>query len=314
MDRKDYQLKYNSGIPSGYLRYYGEALPSTYAVSWCMREAEIARIFTKEDLYEFFFRLPLVFDLSDLLENWLLGNSLVSYVYKGKQYELKPEDIIMHVGLESYDYYLNHTERRRYLERAAVGRNCATDVGYGGRFPDLKMETDKLIFSHLIYSPEITPERLAKAEFFADSLLKLMHEDTFASKNLALLEKEKELKLRKERIWNLNRFDTNMIPKEIIRQCLLTAYTPEYAAQLLEDANEFRKRAFNMIYVAWVYANCFFLPDGACSPEKEVFTLDYIDFELEAGGFLETGRCNLTYNIEFSKLDTMVPLLKGVQV
>ena len=97
MDRQDYQLKYNNGIPSGYLKYYGEALPSTYAVSWCMREAEISRIFTKETCRNFFFGCrSLVFDLSDLLENWLLGNSLVSYVYKGKQYELKPEDIILH--------------------------------------------------------------------------------------------------------------------------------------------------------------------------------------------------------------------------
>ena len=309
-----FELKYMSNRLVDYFLSRAEAHPSTCAMAWCMRETEVARLFTREDFYEFLFRLQILFQSSDLVETWMMEGHLVSYTYKGEPHVLNLEDIVMHFGLEAYDHYINHTSRNRFLERLPSSINFALKVGYTAHFPELQMEEHRRIENNFIYAPEITPEIMARAEFLASDIMKAIPEEKFTKKKRAFLEKEKELQERHQRILNLELFDVRKIPEETIRKCLDTLFIPEEVNRILSTEKLFEENVRKLIYVGWVYANCFLKPDGTYTQEKGTFTVDFMDFELDGGGYHATGRNNITHNTEFCRMDDMTPYLKGVPV
>jgi hypothetical protein len=152
------------------------------------------------------------------------------------------------------------------------------------------------------------------AEFFASDVMKAIPEQTFTKKSRAFLEKEKELQERHQRILNLELAGIEKIPGETLRKCLLTIFREDIADEILSDPVKFKANGKKPIYLGWVYANCFMKPDGSFTPEKETFSLDFSDYELEVGGFHETGMKNLTYNVDFARMEQMAPYLKGVPV
>ena len=309
-----FELKYMTGRPVEYFLSRGEGLPSTCAMAWCMRETEMARIFTHEDMYEFLFRLQILFQGSDLVESWLTEGSLVSYTFKGEPYVLTLEDIVMHFGFEAYDHYINHTARKRFLERLQASANFAMTVGYNTYFPDLRMQEHRRIESNFIYAPEITPEKIARAEFLATDIMKAIPVETFTKKSRPFLEKERELEVRHQRILGMESFPVRKIPEETIRKCLQTIYTDDFVDHILSAPEIFEAEGRKIIYVAWVYAKCFMKPDGTFTREKGTFICDFMDFELDGGGYYATGRCNITYNIEFVCMDGMVRYLERVEL
>jgi hypothetical protein len=99
-----FELKYLTGRPLEYFLSRQEAHHSTCAMAWCMRETEVARLFTREDLYEFLFRLQILFQSTKLVEYWIIDGYLLSYTYKGLPQVLNLENILMHFGLEAYNH------------------------------------------------------------------------------------------------------------------------------------------------------------------------------------------------------------------
>ena len=82
-------FRFTKGLPLYHFQDKNEPLPSSFAMAWCMLATSVSRIFTKEDMREFLFRLAITLHSLDLVENWLMKDGLMSYSVKGKQYVLQ---------------------------------------------------------------------------------------------------------------------------------------------------------------------------------------------------------------------------------
>ena len=309
MENLDNELKYVKGLPSEYFKYHGEGMPSTYGMLWCMMATGISRIFTKEDMKEFLFRLPVALHSMDLVETWLIKERLMHYKHKENEHVLTLEDVIMHFGIEAYDHYKNHSDRETYLQQISSGLNAAMIVGCFGDFSVIEPEKSENfweMFKALKPVPEPAPELISKAEFFANDLMRFIPDETFKDRKPDMIDKEAELASRVERIKNLPVFDIKKVSSEVIRHCLEIMYKEDYVKHLLQNAEEFEKKAKPNIYLAWLIANDFMILDGLSTHEKEGINLDYMDYEQEGGCF------NLGQTIEMYNLEEMASLLKGL--
>ncbi len=93
----------------------GEVHHSSYGMFWCMSATSFYRIFSKEDMREFLFRLAITLHSINLLDNWLINDRLFNYSFKGQHYLMTIQNIINHFGFEAYDTYDNFSNREHFL-------------------------------------------------------------------------------------------------------------------------------------------------------------------------------------------------------
>jgi len=304
------RLTYTKGMPVEYFRYYGHAPESSYAMLWCMLATGFSRIFTKDDMREFLFRLAITLNSLNLVETWLMKDHLMDYRVKGKDYVLKLEDIVMHLGIEVIDSMENHSDRESYLAGITGGIKMSMLIGGLSYFSVLEpvRDDDTIYFRNAVeMTPAVTPELISKAEFFASDLMKFVPEETFTDRNPLIAEKEKEIEERKERKRNMPVFNIKKIPKRIIRECLEIMFVEEYAEKLLKDPELFEKKAQPLIYLGWLMANDMMMyVDGGWLTEKEGVDLNWKDYELPDGG------SNLNITVDEYNIQDLEPLLKGL--
>jgi len=281
-------LTYTKGMPVEYFRYHGHAPATSYAMLWCMLATGFSRIFTREDMKEFLFRLTFALNSMNLVETWLMKDHLMDFKVKGRNYVLNLDDIVMHLGIEVIDSIENHSAREKYL--SGISGGIATAMFMGG-LEDFSV-LEPVIEDNIIQMkqakeliPEVTPKLLAKAEFFVSDLMKFIPEETFTDRNPLIAEKEHEIELRRARIRDLPVFDIGKIPRKIIRDWGHEIFKPEDAAKLLQDKTEFDKHVKPYVYLAWLMANDLLIMNGPFTCAKEGVALNYEDYELPDGGF-----------------------------
>ena len=299
-------LKY---INNSFIRT-GKILPSSQAITWCMLATSVNRIFTKEDLRELLFRMAIKLHSTDLIETWLIKGQLIKYTVREFSHILTVEDLIMHIGLEVIDSADNLCSRGHFLEHIEFGIQHANFIGAmeGISVINPNFENNDILSDYpvKICAPELTPDLIAKAEFFADDLMKFIPEEAFDNRSIAMVEKEMEIYERQERIWMLPIFDIKKIPPEIILQCLQIIYMPEYVEKLLKDPEKFEKTGKPKIYLGWLLANDFMVFKGTYVWPREGFPFDLGDYLLEGGGH------NLRETIDIYNLEELNDLLKGI--
>jgi hypothetical protein len=282
------RLTYTKGMPVDYFKYHGHPPESSYAILWCMLATGFNRIFTRDDMKEFLFRLAITLNSLNLVETWLMKDHLMDYRAKGKNYVLKLEDIAMHFGIEIIDSIENHSTRERYLADVSAGIKTTMFISSFSDFSVLEpvRKGNEISFRNAgKLAPEVTPELIAKAEFFAGDLMKFIPEEIFKDRNPLMAEKEKEIESSRERIRNLPVFDIKKIPRKIIREWIESTFKPEYAAKYLKDKQEFERHVKPLIYLAWLMAQDLLIMNGPFTCEKEGVDLNYEDYELPDGGF-----------------------------
>ena len=309
MGKTSLSVRYISGKPQQYFEDLKEPMPSTRAIAWCMARTEVARLFSGDDMHEFLFRLPILFHIRGLVEDWLMEGTLFNYWFRGREYTLTVDDLAMHSGLEAYDHYLNVTPRDRYMNRVKWSMNFPLMSGYAESFPQLRIDGTSLVVGHLVYGPELTPELTGKAAFFADDVMKFLPADCFRNSGRNFRRKKKELAKRKEMIDALNVFDLASLPEGILSACMDKVWKGGPKDKILANpgkADSIDRQLRPMIFLAWMWAAHFTTDEGLPLPGKEEFTRDYLDYEAEDGGL------NLTYNVEMPLIEELVPLLRGI--
>lgn len=302
-------LKYIKGLPLDYFRYNGYPHPSSYAMTWCMVATGLYRIFNRDDMKEFLFRLPITLNSLGLVETWLMKDHLMDYRVKNKEYTLTLNEVSMHFGLEIADVIENKSSREQFLDRISAGITGSMIMGEFGGFsviePEIN-EDDTKTFSGQKSTPAIIPELISKAEFFAADLLKFIPEETFTDPNPLIAEKEKEIELKKDLNKKLPVFDIKRIPRYVIKKCLEFIFVPDYAKQLLNDQEKFDKEARPLIYLAWLLANDLLVIDGPFTCPIEGVSFNYADYTDEQNSY------NLEETIETYNLAELAGELKGV--
>ena len=161
------------------LNYSGQVLPSSQVLAWCMMATWVRRIFTREHLYEFLFRIAIVAHHLNLTENWLIKNRLMPYKISECYYFLYPEEVILHIGLEIVDNSKDLVSRESFLaDIKTLFKNAIVMgkfMGFSLFVPD---QNSKVSLGQTTkkYVPKITPELIAKAEFFANDFMRFVPE------------------------------------------------------------------------------------------------------------------------------------------
>ena len=302
---------YISGYPYEYWEREKEVLPSAYAIYWCMTATGMYRIFSREDMKEFLFRLAIVLNSKRILETWLAEEELLRFSLRDKAYVLLAEDIALHFGIEIIDAVENCCQREQFLQKVS---DFIWNATFSGLFAELLVieavvtgENEKKI-SVKEHTPEITPELIEKAEFFSNDLMSFIPNEVFTAVNPERIRKKEEILQRRERIKSLPVFDIRRIPDEVLRECLEIFYIEEYALHLLESPEDFEKFGTPLIYLAWLDANNLLKFDDGFVDAAEGFYIDLRNYELEDGG------SNLLQTIEMYNMAETKPLLKGLLI
>ncbi|MFW5759171.1 MAG: hypothetical protein ACOCYO_10860 [Bacteroidota bacterium] len=288
-------------------------LPSSYAILWCMTAMGVYRIFNRDEMREFLFRLAITFHSTNLVETWFLKDHLMEYSVGDGKYTLKTEDIIKHFGFECINSYDNISDRNHFFSTLSNGIFGAAFISSLEGFSVLgvrKDEEGKLVVTGEELAPaEITEKMITNAEFFADDLMKLIPDEIFQNKSDEMLQKEIELKKRKEKIDNLPAFDINKVPQDIILKCAKAMYIEEYAVQAVNDTELYEKDIVPFIYLGWLYHNGLMerRSDGWLEPVEGV-PFDFNDYELEDGGW------NLDVTLSDHEIEDMKPYLEGLKM
>lgn len=311
---KSFKIDYTCvrGPAKNYFKENGEPAPEGFAMFWCMTATSVWRIFTFEDLKEFLFRLAVSLHSKDIVETWLMKDRLMPYKYKGKSYIFTMEDIAEHFGLEIIDSLENYVEREVWLKNIDLGISNSMLLGILDDFSVISPKKNSkggYKPTGKEYTPEVTPELIKKAEFFAKDILKFIPESLYIKRHPNIFKKEKEIEERRLKIKNLPVFDIKMIPDEIIKQCLEIMYKEDYVEHLLREPKEFETFGRPLIYLAWLYANDFLeFPDDFDVIPIEGFSLNYEDYEFDDDGI------NIRETISDYFIEETVPLLKGLLI
>lgn len=271
---------------------------STHAMQWCMEATYMYRLFTREDMLEFLFRLGIVLDSLQIMENWFANNKLFNYKLNGQYYAFSAQDIIDHFGLESFDFAENGKSRKFFLDNISKGISSAILNSEG-------ME----VFSSEGHVPEITAKLMLNADLFAREILKLAPAGYFSISNEDKIKKLKVLEERKNKIEALPEFDINTLSKDTIELCMqimLTDEAYEYNKSLGNDDSEYEAEKQRLIYLAWLWANDLMISDGEIAWEAEGVHINHDDYELHEEGI------NLLASYEVYNMAEVEDLLKGV--
>ena len=291
------------------LGFTGEIVSSSLPVAWCMLATGINRIFTRDHFAELCYRMALVLQKTDLMEQWFAHGRLMAYTVNGMTDYLQFEDLLDHTGLEVVDDLDDVQPWNRFKDSLSFNMSTAVMIGqmenmilvpFGN--PDNENVSD--IVNRLM--PEITEEQMKRASLFAEDLLKNVPENFYDRKNKNIIEKEKELAARREAVLKLPKFSMSLLSDEMVMQCLNTFYMPEFAESVKNDPKAFADHGEPMIYLAWLWANGFIISDDYGTRPVEGFYIDDLKYELEDGGV------NLMVTIGEHNMDELVPLPKGL--
>ena len=311
MIKKNFTLKYIKAYYTGEQLPLDGCMPQSYAMAWCMFATKTFRLFDKADLKEFLFRLAITLHTLQVVENWFSFDKLFRFKLSESYFWFTREDILNHIGFEVGDSYINYVKRDVYLSSIGNGIfnsffiQALSGEPKGVAVLPLNEEADLMDLARQ-YTPELSPELLKKAGYFATDMMKFIPGEIFDNPSPALQKKQQELEKRREAIRNMPVFDINKIPGDIILTCLKAMYAEKYAEELMASPALFEKDAKPYIYLAWLYANDLLVyGDWGYLPAEGVY-LNIDDYPLEDGGI------NLNETLSNMELDKIEPLLKGL--
>ncbi len=306
-------FNYINGGAKDYILKNKKPFPASYAIFWCMLAMGVNRIFTRENMREFLFRMAITFHSANLVETWFLKDHLMEYSIGDGKYTLKLEEIISHFGFEIIDHYHDINDREDFYDQLTKGIMNAAYIGRLENFTVIGAEKDatgeiKLTKKNPAPS-EITDKMIANAEFFADDLMKFIPEGVFKHKSEALLQKETQLMERRKKIGNLPVFDIKKVPEDIIQKCAETIFIEEYARKILNNQALIENELTPLIYLGWLLHNGFLERDEYYMLQPtEGIPFNYEDYLDEDESY------KLEETIEQFELESLEPFLKELLI
>ena len=307
-----FNVLYINNYPKDRMQTNDDFLPASFAMEWCMHATFMNRLFTKEDMREFLFRLAITLDTMQVVENWFAYDKILNFQFIDSYYTLSADDILFHYGFEVTDSVVNAKERTFFLDNVAKGIKNAMFIGAfeGSQVIPLRITgEDELEISGKEYTPQITEKLIQKAAFFADDIVKMAPRGFFEQENDKKRSKIEEIEIRKEKIAKLPKFDLKKIPADIVMQCMNIMFEAESAKKIMDIPEDFESFGKPLIKLAWLWANDMIVNEGISASEIEGVDLDWDDYELQ--GEDDMG-INLLQTYENYNLEECIPLLKGL--
>jgi hypothetical protein len=316
MDKTTFTTKYIENYPVKYNVNEEEIAPQTYGIYWCMIATGMHRLFSKEHLHEFLFRLAITMESLQLVENWVGWDKFLTFTYKNKYYSLTPGDVFLHMGFEALDTYKDSIPRDDYLSKIGYLTGTAQIIGHsGGDFHVIRPEkiaegedgeedTYQVNFQNA--NIHIDEKLIQKAGFFARDVLKTAPQGLFEKVPPARKEKMKELEERRQAIKNLPKFSLQMLSEDTIEQCMQLMIGAEEVEKLKQEPKDYEEESYRLIHLSWLFANELVWGNDFGWNVRE-------GVELNEGAYaFEDGGVNLYETYEEYNMEACEELLKGV--
>lgn len=264
MDKSFFNTEFVYNFENKYENIVEGIAPQTAGMAWCMFATGIHRIFSKEILHEFLFRLAITMDSIKLVENWFAWDKFLTFTIGDMPFSLTEQDVFNHYGMQVSDLTTDMKPRSDYYKKFYSWLGTMQFFGsLSGDFQVIKPEKSydengevKLKFLSSKKPPVITPELEKKARIFADDVLKNAHPNQLILAPAAQ-DKLAEIAKRIEAIEKLPEFSLAIIPKEIQHKCLFKFFDDDDANHLIHEASEeeYNKKTYRFFYLAWLVAN-----------------------------------------------------------
>lgn len=284
--------------------------PASYAMHWCMMACDVNRIFSREDLKEFLYRLPILLQSQHLLNKWFGEERLFSYKIGDINYEFTTSDIFDHYGIEIIDGLKNFGSRERFFNNMEQRIKNAILVGYISNYSVIPLENEIHGYQSEDYDksiPEITKKVQEDAGFFAEDMIKLASPTLFNHQE-RFEEKLQNIEERKVAIAKIPTFQFEKISAQIVEKCIPHMYDPKWVKETKEEDPELLYELVKShLYLAWLYANDYIMWDELFEAVPvEGIDIDEADYENDYGCF------DLQGYYEDYNLKEVEPFVKGL--
>jgi len=233
----------------------------TKFLTFCMHVSGVYRLFDKDTVGEFLYRLALIFRHYNIVPKFFTNDSLVTFDDRGVKIDLCLSDITEHLGYEIWDGPTDMVERKGWVEKIETYWVNACKVAVFSNIPILDRRIigkNKFIIGSNKPAP-ITEESERNATLFAQEAIRTMGELVFADLSLRTAEKKKHLEKYRNYLTSQPKhiYDYEKIPMRIKRKVFRKLYGPIYRnkAFFREEVNEPKSTFAALLHLAWLWQN-----------------------------------------------------------
>lgn len=158
-----------------------EGATMTQFIAFCMHATAVYRLSNEMIIREFLFRVGIILNSYNILPNFLIDDSLISFEHQDKKFISRINDIVYHFGLEITNARVNMMDRDSWVLKAGelwVEAGIGSAISGGPVIDRVKITEHKykLGTNKPIFNAKIKKE----ANIFADQALKAMGKEPFA--------------------------------------------------------------------------------------------------------------------------------------
>jgi len=233
----------------------------TKFLCFCMQATGVWRLFDKEAIKEFLYRLAVIFKTFDILPKFFTDDTLIAFEHEGKNVELDLRDVIEHFGMEISDSTSNFIERTVWLENIGVlwEHACIGALWAGVPLIDKKLVG---VNKYKIGSnkPKFNDEIGKHAELLATEAIKSIGEEPFAAlfkrtskRKQELYQKRQALKIKPKHVFNYSSIPLSV--KKRFFRLTFGAPVSRYPKDFAEEADDKNSNLGLLIHLAWLWEN-----------------------------------------------------------
>lgn len=219
-----------------------EVSSATKFISFCMHATGVYRLFEKDTVEEFLYRLAIVLKKYAIIDNFFTNDMLVAFNNKKHHFEFHLKDVVAHLGIEIADSIDDMVEREQWQAKIAqYWRNaCIVAVFTDSPIIDRK-KTGKNKYQLAGNKPEIVEDDYTNtALLLSKEAAKTIGERQFAELTERVAERKEYLSMQRSKILKVPAivFDYKNIPIGIKKRFFESAYRP--VGKLKEMFDEFK--------------------------------------------------------------------------
>jgi hypothetical protein len=242
-------------------QYAGELCPESHIIAFLMYACGIARLFSKELVLEFLYRVAIILKEYDVIEDYYKNDLIFSFHDESEKYCINLTDLTEHLGMEVSRSSQDAIDRKTWRKQINnYWQKARTFSLLNGTFIPEKISVEENRSKIDTNTPKLTKAEYSKlAHSFATSIIKSIGEIPFLLlefklRNKNVVPEKDEVKLEENRPISYN---FNAIPKDTLVLIYEEIFGPKYSHvedfwdAITEEESTFK----DLVYLAYLWAN-----------------------------------------------------------
>jgi len=259
-------------------------------LTFSMHATGIYRLFDRETVKEYFYRLTLMFRHYEIAPNFFTNDSFIEFNDRGVICKLCLNDVVEHLGIELSDSPSDMVPREQWSGKIETYWKNAMMIGVFTGIPVLDQRVvglNRFVIGSNKPMP-ITAEFEKTAELLAREAMKTIGDKAFEELAVRVAEREKELdKYRRSlEIKPKHIFNYQEIPMELKKKIYNEMY-PDFPVEkydIMDEINDPDSTFASLIHLGWLWENGYVVVYEVTMGNKHAYTAEVderVDFSYE---------------------------------